>query len=111
MFITFPDILAVDEERAGNRIRRIREPSPRLEGALATFTRGRVHGVLFRPAVGDEVLILPNGRQIPDGYARVLQAVVETPSDPLDLSDATWLRNPLIGHAEAIDYGREIARV
>ena len=77
-------------------IRQIGELAPRFEGALATFTRGRLQGFLFRPADGDDVLILPKGGQIPDGYAQVLHATVDAQANRLDLSDGTWLRHPLI---------------
>ena len=59
MLIICPNVPTIDEERTGNRIRQIGELAPRFEGALATFNRGRLQGFLFRPADGDDVLILP----------------------------------------------------
>ena len=111
MLIICPNVPTIDEERTGNKIRQIGELAPRFEGALATFTRGRLQGFLFRPADGDDVLILPKGGQIPDGYAQVLHATVDAQANRLDLSDGTWLRHPLIRDAEAVDHGQEIADV
>ena len=111
MLIIFPHVQSLDEERIGNKIRQIEELAPRLEGALATFTRGRLKGFLFRPQDGEDVLILPKSGQIPDGYAQVLQATVDAQANRLDLSDGTWLRHPLIRDAETVDHGQEIADV
>ena len=111
MLIICPNVPTIDEERTGNRIRQIGELAPRFEGALATFNRGRLQGFLFRPADGDDVLILPKSGQIPDGYAQVLHATVDAQANRLDLSDGTWLRHPLIRDAEAVDHGQEIADV
>lgn len=113
MVITFPWVLAIDESRAGNLIRQIGEHEIRGEGALATFARRGLQGFIFQPTGGGEqVLIIPKTRQIPDGHVRVLQATVDAAAGATDLSNGLWLRHPLFtGRAGAIDYEREIQQV
>jgi superfamily II DNA or RNA helicase len=113
MLITFPNVLTVDESRAGNSIRQIGERGLRREGSLATFARGRLHGILFQPTGGgDQVLIIPKTRQIPGGYSRIVQTIVNPTSDAADFSDGSWLKHPLLtGRAGAIDHDQEIQQI
>ena len=113
MLITFPNVLVVDESRAGNFIRQIGEHGLPREGALATFARGRLQGFIFQPTGGgEEVLIIPKTRQIPDGYARIVQATVHAGGGAADLSDGLWLRHPLLnGRADVTDHEWEIQQV
>ncbi len=77
MVVTLPDVLAVEELRAGNAIRQIGERGLERDGALGTFARGRLRGFLFQPAGGGQVLIIPKTKQIPEGHPRVVQASLD----------------------------------
>jgi superfamily II DNA or RNA helicase len=112
MIITFPRVLVIDESRAGNLIRQIGERELRREGTLATFTRGRLRGFIFQPTGGEEVLIIPKTTQIPDGYVRILQATVDATVEFADLSDAFWVKHPLLnGGVGATNHEHEIQQV
>ncbi len=111
MLITLPNVLILDESRAANPIRQIGERGLRREGALATFARRQ--GFLFQPTGGgDEVLIIPKTRQVPDAHVRIVQAIVNAAAGAADLSDGLWLRHPLLsGRAGAMDHEQEIQQV
>jgi superfamily II DNA or RNA helicase len=113
MFITFPNVLAVDESRAGNSIRQIGEVGRRREGALATFAWGRLRGFLFQPTGdGGEVLIIPKSKQIPGGHVRIVQASVNAATGVADLSAGLWLRHPLLSRGTgAMDHEGEIQQI
>ena len=113
MIITFPNVLVIDESRAENSNRQIGERGIRREGALATFARGSLRGFLFQPTGGGEdVLIIPRTKQIPDGYVRIVQATVNATVGAADLSDGLWLRHPLLNRRpDAMDHEREIQQV
>ena len=73
MLITLPSVLALDELRAGNRIRQIAERTPQAEGTLTPFTRDRIRGSLFRSDTnGEETLIIPKKVPLPAGILRVV---------------------------------------
>ena len=74
MRLTFPSVLGIDVEEAENPIQQIVELKHQREGNLVPFTSGRTTGFLFRPGEADEVLILPNAKNVRDGYQRVLIA-------------------------------------
>lgn len=85
MFITFPNVLVINESRAGNSIRQIGECRLRQEGVFATFARGQLRGFLFQPTDGGEaVLIIPRTKKIPDGHVRIVQATVNATTDVAD---------------------------
>lgn len=114
MHITFPNVLTVDELRAGNRIRQIGEPSVQTEGTLATFARGRLRGFLFHPAgSGEEVLVVRKTKQLPDNHARIVRATVAVADGVADLSDGDWLRHLLLEgiRSGVFDYAAEMQRV
>ena len=85
MLITLPNVLTVDESRAGNPVRQIGELGFQREGSLATFSRGRVHGFLFQPTGGDgEVLIIPTSRHF-DEHQRIVFGTVRAETEIADL--------------------------
>ncbi len=95
MILSCPYILATDVSVKGNPIRQIGAPGRRLEGALATFTRGRLEGFLFQPTDGSEILIVPPGtKRLPDGHLQMLRATVAVGEETQNLPDAVWLRHP-----------------
>lgn len=113
MVIKLPSILAVNESIVGNSIQQIAESGCEREGSLPTFTRGRIIGFLFRPAEGnDEILIISKTKQIPDGYPRIIQATVNAERASVDISDGLWLKHPLINSSSDMrDREREIQQV
>jgi len=114
MLLTFPGVFAIDvSSRTKNPIPQIGERELRRDGALVPFALGRLQGFLFQPTGGgEEVLIIPKTRQIPGGHVAVVQATVNAVGGAADLSDALWLRHPLLNRpASAIDYEREIQKV
>ena len=88
MHITLPNVLALDEARAKNRIRQIAERSPRLEGELRNFTRDHLEGLLFRSTGGLETVIIPKARPIPAGLQRVVEGAAALDAESLDLQTA-----------------------
>ncbi len=113
MLIIFPNVLAVDESIAKNPIRQIGERGLCREGALARFAHGRLRGFLFQPTGGgEEVLIIPRSKQIPEGHVRVIKATVNATGGTANLSGGLWLRHPLYNrHAGAMDHQQEIHQV
>ncbi len=113
MLITFPNVLAIDELRAKNPIRQIGKLGLQLEGVLPTFSRGRLRGSLFQHTdSGEETLIIPKTKQMPDEHVRVLKATVDPEAKAADLSGGSWLKHPLLNRpAGAIDRERDIQQV
>ena len=114
MRITFPNVLALDELRAGNRVRQIAERTPQAEGTVIPFTRDRIRGLLFRSDTnGEETLIIPKKVPLPAGILRVVEGKIPVGLDVVDLRNGTWLRHPAQSGAggRVFDYGREIAAV
>jgi superfamily II DNA or RNA helicase len=108
MLVTFPSVVALDEERAKNRIRHIAERTPRAEGTLSTFTRGHIQGHLFQ-SDGVETLIIPQSAKLPPALMRVVQATVPEDGQPADLRNGTWLRHPLKnGAGRVFDYPQQL---
>src|SRR5437879_123566 len=96
MLITFPNVLTVDESRAGNRIRQIGELTLQTEGTLSPFARGRLQGFLFTANIGaEETLVIPKAKQLPDNHLRVIEATVPAANGDVDLRNGAWLRHPL----------------
>ena len=109
--VTFPEVLVLDEVIDKNPIRQIGQLSVTRAGTLPTYSGKGVRGHLFRSEdSGDEVLILP-GRQIPDGYSKVLRTPVDISSGVVDLSAGLWRRHPLAGQATVRDRSAVIAEV
>src|ERR1017187_1686219 len=96
MHITFPSVLALDELRAGNRVRQIAERTPQAEGTIIPFTRDRIRGLLFRSdANGEETLIIAKRVPLPAGILRVVEGNVPAATEVADLRNGVWLRHPL----------------
>src|ERR1700739_2916516 len=112
MLLTFPSLLGIDLEEAKNPIQQIIELTRQREGNLVPFTSGRTTGFLFRPGAADEILILPNGKNFPDGYQRVLIGAPDPTRASNDLSKGEWRKHPLlpVDGAEP-DYADRIAEV
>ena len=96
MRLTFPSVLGIDVEEAENPIQQIVELRHQREGNLVPFTSGRTTGFLFRPGEADEVLILPNAKNVRDGYQRVLLGAPDPALATNDLSKGEWRKHPLI---------------
>jgi superfamily II DNA or RNA helicase len=110
MLISLPDILGIDEFSHGNRIRQVAKRFVLVEGTLATFTRGKLRGLLFRPAAQDnEVLVVPHRKHISSGDQRVVCAAGASRTTS-DLRAGIWLRHPLLKSGN-VDYESEIREV
>jgi superfamily II DNA or RNA helicase len=112
LIVTFPSVLALDEERSGNRIRQIAERTPRAEGTLAPYTRDRIRGHLFQ-SDGEETLVIPKrGVRLPESLVRVVEASVPTGGDTADLRRGVWLRHPAQnGAGRFFEHAREVEQV
>jgi superfamily II DNA or RNA helicase len=111
MLVTFPAVFGIEYSLKGNPARQIAMDKFQREGMLAPFTRGRLQGSIFQPAVGDEEVLIvpPEAKRLPDGHLRILRATVGPNADALDLSNGTWLRHPLRHVQEGqIDHERQI---
>ena len=112
MPVIFPSLCGIDVKEADNPIQQIVELKHPVEGDLVTFTSGRVSGYLFRPGELDEVLILPNAKQVRDGYQRILIATPDPNEQSNDLSKGKWRKHPLLPAENAeIDYAATISEV
>lgn len=110
MLLRLPPVFSVDELIANSPVRQIGQLAFQSEGRLASFTRGRLQGFLFQPTVGDQILIIPKTRQIPEGYPRILQADIN-PEDPV-IDAGLWLRHPLLDrHEGSLERERAIEQV
>ena len=111
MLITLPSVLWRDESCAENVIRQIRESSHQFAGALVPFSRGRLQRFLFQAQDGgDETLIVPKARQIPENHSRVIEAGITNPKGNIDIREGRWIKHPLLTGA-AFDHKDEIRRV
>ena len=112
MRLTFPNVLGIDVEEAENPIQQIVELEHQREGILVPFTSGRTTGFLFQPGEAGEVLILPNAKNVRDGYQRVLLGAPDPAHASNDLSQGEWRKHPLllVDGAEP-DYSQRIAEV
>lgn len=113
MHITFPSVIALDEERAKNPIRQLAERTPGAEGTVEKFQRERVDGVLFRARDGVETVITPGATRIPDALQRVVQGTVPPDAEKIDLRNSTWIKHPIltVARARPFDYGKELQHV
>ena len=99
MRLTFPSVLGIDVEEAENPIQQIAELMQQREGNIVPFTAGRTTtGFLFRPGEPDEVLILPNAKNVRDGYQRVLLGAPDPAAPSNNLSKGKWSKHPLISN-------------
>ena len=111
MLITLPRILSLDERHSGNLIRQIGEGSRQLEGALPRFSRVSLNGFLFQSQVdGEETLIVPKARQIPEHHTRVIKAAIADVNSDIDIRNGTWIKHPLL-NGRTFDHEHEIQRV
>ena len=70
----------------GNPIRQLGVREFPREGALPTFSRGRLRGHLFRPAgEGNEVLVIPKAKNLPAERTHIVKATVESRGESIDL--------------------------
>src|SRR2546430_1625273 len=110
MRVTLPNVLAISEEINGNTLRQLAERDLVLDGELATFTRGRLQGLLFRPSgTADEIVVVANRRDASNNDRRVVFAPAASRENP-NLSSGSWLLHPLL-RTGPIDYDREIRAV
>src|SRR6266446_6931589 len=114
LLITLPSVFAVDELRAGNRIRQIGERTHQIDGSVSPFARDRLAGFLFRSsASGEETLIVPKTKQLPENHLRIIQAELLSQHGTVTLNNPTWLRHPLQNgfHPGSFDHAREVQKV
>lgn len=113
MQLTLPPVLSVDESFGKNTLRQIADRPAPQEGSTATYAKGRLKGHLFQPDLGaDPVLLIPKPRTLPDGHERIVEAKLEGDAENIDLSNARWLRHPLLPDpTEETDYGTAIREV
>jgi superfamily II DNA or RNA helicase len=97
MKLILPAVFAVDEIRAGNRIRQIAEPATGVDGTIVGFTRDRIEGFLFTAATdGIETLIIAKSKTIPPLILRAVVGAVDLNAANADLSTARWLQHPVL---------------
>lgn len=98
MLIKLPRVLSLDLQIAGNAIQQVGNHSFSAEGGLSQLTYGRGGtGHVFQPNNTDwNVTIIKKSKQLPQTGERVLQAEIDPQAGEIDLSDAAWLRHPLL---------------
>jgi superfamily II DNA or RNA helicase len=110
MLVSFPNILAIDELYNRNPIRQIAKRFVQIDGSMATFKRGKLNGLLFRPTVkAEEVLVVPNEKYISADDRQVVRAPGAS-RDTSDLQNGTWIKHPLL-KSNDVDYENEIHAV
>ena len=110
MKLKVPAVFAIDETRAENRIRLVAEPATTIEGTAARFARDRIEGFLFTDMGGVETLIIPKQKNLPVSVVRCLVGEIDPDAQNVDLSDARWLRHPILMATEGrpFDYARNL---
>jgi len=112
MRLTFPSVLGIDAEETKNPIQQIVELKHQRDGNVVSFASGRTTGFLFRPGEADEILILPNAKNVRDGYQRVLVGAPDPAQASNDLSQGKWLKHPLLPLDGADpDYAQRISEI
>ncbi len=111
MIITFPTLLSLDEERAGNPIRQLSQRTAAADGTCAPFTSGQLRGFLLQSDGKGETLVLPKVKQVPDHHVRVIESDAVPADGGFDLSDGIWFRHPLQNTTAAFNNQREIEEV
>lgn len=104
MLVTLPSVFALDEFRAGNRVRQIAERGDPVEGSFSTVRKGRSERRVFRGMAGLQVLVISKKGRVPQADDRVVYA-----SD--DLKRGQWVKHPLHRKPDRFDHGKEIAAV
>jgi superfamily II DNA or RNA helicase len=95
--LSLPAVFSIDDiTPARNTIQQISECARTVEGAIATFTRDRLHGYLFNSAEGrNSILLVPEkSKQIPETYKYVVETDEVPTATDLDASKGHWLRHP-----------------
>jgi hypothetical protein len=111
MKLILPAVFAVNEIRAGNRIRQIAEPATGVDGTIVGFIRDRIEGFLFTAATdGIETLIIAKSKPIPQLILRAVVGAVDLNAANADLSTARWLQHPVLTAmaGRPFDYGRTV---
>lgn len=115
MKLKIPKVFAIDEKTARkNPIQQLSENSRRVEGHLATFTRGTLKGFLFEPIEGTGTILIvpPKSKSLPENHSLILGADINGLSEDVDISNGVWLRNSLVRvQAAGNPYEREIENV
>ena len=95
MKLTLPGVPWIDKSRNGNRICHLREGIRQLEGTLTPFARGRLQGHLFQAhRDNEEILVLPDAHNVPEGHLRIVQAQITNRDDDIDIRENKWIRTP-----------------
>ena len=99
MKICIPEVLSIDERTTTKHlIRRMCSGRQWLQGNLAAYSKGTLAASVFEQE-GTTLSILivpPKAKLIPESFVHVLQAVFDPSKTESDLSDAVWLRHPLL---------------
>jgi superfamily II DNA or RNA helicase len=108
MYLITPPVLALDEAPGGNRLRQIAVPRLRLEGTLATFVSGKVHGWLLEAGAGGETILVVPPRtslaKLSVSHTRAIEAsLTDGKAAVVDISQGRWLRHPRLMEASALD--------
>lgn len=113
MLLTVPQLLAINESIKGNPIEQMGENSFQLEGTIATYESPRLKGFVFQPTSRDErILIVPQkSKQLPNGYSRILGAIIDPAAAHADCTEAVWLSHPMRSHPAAINHEQVIRDV
>lgn len=110
MLVSFPNILAINELYNRNSIRQIAKQFVQLNGAMATFKRGKLSGFLFRhTAQNEEILVVPKDKYLLADDKQVVCSP-DVSRNTSDLRNGTWIRHPLIKSRD-VDYENEILDV
>lgn len=97
MNVAMPDVLAINVAVRKNAVQQIAQLRTVYQGTLAAFTGHGLHGKLFRSDASEETLVLTSKpRRLPEGHRRIVLAFSSTPDGDWDLSDAIWLKHPLM---------------
>lgn len=77
MKLVIPRVFAIDDRTARkNPIQRLAEDSRRVNGNLATFTRGTLKGFLFEPSDGTGTILIvpPKSKSLPENHSLIIGA-------------------------------------
>ena len=115
MKLVIPRVFAIDDRTARkNPIQRLAEDSCRVNGNLATFTRGTLKGFLFEPSDGTGTILIvpPKSKSLPENHSLIIGADINGQSEEVNVSNGIWLRNPLVRvQAVGTPYEQEIQDV
>jgi superfamily II DNA or RNA helicase len=116
MYLKIPYVLSLNDSPGKNALQRIASPAAKLEGTLAPITTGKVHGWLFQPSAGSEVVFIAPTKTkltlVPQHHVRVILAdVSDGAADFVDVTPGKWLRHPQLESPVAGNEGAEHSRV